>query len=485
MKQKFIITVLLAFVASTAVFSQTPSVPVPWERKSAPAVILGRLVDRDPKDKIPAFWGNNESLKGGGYPEFTTDSLTGTFTMVWDICYPLQHKFSGWTVMLFPGDTVRIVYNKKAFNEYQAYNRETPRDSITTLKLQELWKKAIHIEGASFDEPLPIKMKDIHLGVSRDFAKEHAFDTFDEWREVCWREFQDVVGQLDTLNLSTEEKEYRRMLIEQDYLNKLKNFMFVKKCSKLITDEDSLSMFEKQFTFKDPHASELTYYRKALGFFACMKNLFDEGKQYIQANGLEDSPLGRWFKELDEAKAVMTRVKSNQPVDESELSALSSEFQVQIREVQALMRKETTESKGKIRDLPEGKPQEWLPQIVAEHKGRIVFIDFWATWCGPCRLGMKEMEKVKEELVARGVDFVYITDTSSDSDEWVEDVAQHAGDHYIVPKDKKAEMQIPGYENAIPHYLIYDRDGKLVKTIRGWTGVDAMMQELDKVDINP
>ena len=158
---------------------------------------------------------------------------------------------------------------------------------------------------------------------------------------------------------------------------------------------------------------------------------------------------------------------------------------MQIREVQALMRKETTESKGKIRDLPEGKPQEWLPQIVAEHKGRIVFIDFWATWCGPCRLGMKEMEKVKEELVARGVDFVYITDTSSDSDEWVEDVAQHAGDHYIVPKDKKAEMQIPGYENAIPHYLIYDRDGKLVKTIRGWTGVDAMMQELDKVDVNP
>ena len=91
------------------------------------------------------------------------------------------------------------------------------------------------------------------------------------------------------------------MLIEQDYLNKLKNFMFVKKCSKLITDEDSLSMFEKQFTFKDPHASELTYYRNVLGFYACKENRFDEGRLYIQANGLEDSPLGRWFKELDDA----------------------------------------------------------------------------------------------------------------------------------------------------------------------------------------
>ena len=115
MEKKLIITILLAFAASTAMFSQSLSSSFPWERRSAPAVILGRLVDRDPGDKIPDFWGNNESLKGGGFPEFTTDSLTGTFTMVWDICYPIQHNFSGWTVMLFPGDTVRVDINKKAF----------------------------------------------------------------------------------------------------------------------------------------------------------------------------------------------------------------------------------------------------------------------------------------------------------------------------------------------------------------------------------
>ena len=64
----------------------------------------------------------------------------------------------------------------------------------------------------------------------------------------------------------------------------------------------------------------------------------------------------------------------------------------------------------------------------------VVFIDFWATWCRPCVNGMKEMENAKDELTARGVDFVY--------------------------------------DNAIPHYLIYDSKGKLVKTISGWTGMD-------------
>lgn len=485
MKKQTIITtiiVLLTLGACSPPHPKSSSALPMWERKSAPAVILGRFVDWKigDKDKYPGFWGNGESLKGNSFPEITYDSIAGTFTFGWDICYPLKHDFYGWSLMLLPGDTIRLDFDRAAFAGYEAYTR-LPADSVTTQKMQELWNRAIHIEGGTFQQPLPIQMKQMALGVSRDCAKTHARDTFDQWREVCWREFQDVVKQLDSLDLSMGEREYRRMLIEQDYLNKLRNFMFVKKSWKFITDKDSLEMFEKQFTFKDPHAAELTYYRNITGFYACLSNLFGEGKEYIEANGLGDSPLGRWFGELDEAKAVMTRAKAKLPVTEDQLKTLSPEFQEQIREVRTLMEQEPADSKGTCHDLPEGKPQEWLPKIVADHRGHVVFIDFWATWCGPCREGMKEMERVKDELTERDVDFIYITDTSSSAEDWLVYVERHAGDHYIVPNEKIKEMQIPDYDNAIPHYLIYDREGKLAKTISGWPGLEEMKTKIEAV----
>jgi hypothetical protein len=95
---------------------------------------------------------------------------------------------------------------------------------------------------------------------------------------------------------------------------------------------------------------------------------------------------------------------------------------------------------------------------------------------------MQEMKSVKPELKERGVDFVYITNTSSSIEDWLKHIDNQSGDHYIVPKEKMNGMQIPEFSGAIPHYLIYDREGKLVKAIRGWESVETMMQELEKVE---
>ena len=498
------ITLLLAVVVftacSTSITETTSALPL-WERKSAPAVIQGRYTDWQPGDKIypPDYWGNNESLKETTFPDATVDSIGG-FTLVWDICYPLSHHFHGWSILLCPGDTIQLDINSRALEEFVAYRRTTldrpACDSINST-LQTLWKKAIHTEGGTLEQPLPIHVVGLETGYDEEFVKAHLHDSFEEWRELCWEELQSVLQQLDSLTLSPAQREYHKLLCEQAYIDKLKGFMFPKTCydfyfkrdemkdyvaehhlvrdSICITDEAELEAFRQQLTLCDPHAADLTFYRSRSGFYVCHE------MDYLQANGLDDSPLGQWLKEVEKAKTVMARVKALQPVSESEIDSLAQEFQVQIREVQAQFKQETAGNEGVRRDLPKGSPQEWLPKIVAEHKDHIVFVDFWATWCGPCLMGMKEMESVKDELRARGVDFIYITNTSSNTKEWLKYISQHAGDHYIVPKEKQDDMQIPGYDNGIPHYLIYDREGQLVKAITGWSDVETMMKELKKV----
>jgi thiol-disulfide isomerase/thioredoxin len=57
------------------------------------------------------------------------------------------------------------------------------------------------------------------------------------------------------------------------------------------------------------------------------------------------------------------------------------------------------------KNLPDGK---LMDSIVSKYRGKVVVIDFWATWCGPCVAAMSESRELKAEMINKGVVFVYI-----------------------------------------------------------------------------
>lgn len=48
-------------------------------------------------------------------------------------------------------------------------------------------------------------------------------------------------------------------------------------------------------------------------------------------------------------------------------------------------------------------------KLVAAHKGKVMLVDFWATWCVPCRAETPELAKLASKLRARGFDLVTIS----------------------------------------------------------------------------
>lgn len=112
---------------------------------------------------------------------------------------------------------------------------------------------------------------------------------------------------------------------------------------------------------------------------------------------------------------------------------------------------------GHICELPDVAPAEMIKAIVSRYKGKAVYVDLWATWCGPCCNGIKAMKPHHDDFSADDVQFVYVTDESSPADKWNTMVVDMPGDHYRLKTMQGLEPAISG----IPRYLIFDREGNL------------------------
>lgn len=129
-------------------------------------------------------------------------------------------------------------------------------------------------------------------------------------------------------------------------------------------------------------------------------------------------------------------------------------------------------------------PEATLQAIFDRYKGKVVFVDFWETWCLPCRMAMKEAEPVKDALKGRDVVYLYFASGRSPENTWQKMVPMIRGEHYRLPDDvflyATERYRIAG----VPSYLILDREGKQTHFQVGFMGADRMkemlLEQLDK-----
>ncbi len=97
------------------------------------------------------------------------------------------------------------------------------------------------------------------------------------------------------------------------------------------------------------------------------------------------------------------------------------------------------------------------PFRLADNAGKVVVLDFWATWCGPCKKAVKELEEVHRAYASRGVVVIGISvDTGSDATARVRAFAAENGMTYpLVVDDGNVKKRYGAFR--IPATFIIDR----------------------------
>ena len=117
------------------------------------------------------------------------------------------------------------------------------------------------------------------------------------------------------------------------------------------------------------------------------------------------------------------------------------------------------------------------PMSNASLQGQVVLLDFWATWCAPCRKSMPELEALHRKLSGRGFTVVGISIDEGGTAK-VKKVVGAKKITYPIAVDSDERPAWEAFRvKAVPAAYLLDRDGRIVAQ---WTGIPADAKELER-----
>jgi thiol-disulfide isomerase/thioredoxin len=108
-------------------------------------------------------------------------------------------------------------------------------------------------------------------------------------------------------------------------------------------------------------------------------------------------------------------------------------------------------------------PDLTLSAIFSKYKGKVLYVDFWASWCGPCKNEMPNAAALKEKFAGKEVVFIYLG-YKDKTDNWLaarKDL-EIEGEHYLLDDKQIKEAEELFEINGIPHYVIIDKEGRIL-----------------------
>ncbi len=102
-------------------------------------------------------------------------------------------------------------------------------------------------------------------------------------------------------------------------------------------------------------------------------------------------------------------------------------------------------------------------KLIYPHRGKVIYVDFWATWCGPCGSQFPYSKDLHKALEGKDVVFMYLCGGGSKKPAWGAMIEQYGlkGDHHLLDEKQWGEVTNKFKIAGIPHYVLVDPSGQV------------------------
>ncbi len=121
-------------------------------------------------------------------------------------------------------------------------------------------------------------------------------------------------------------------------------------------------------------------------------------------------------------------------------------------------------SDAMLKKIANSSAKQIMDSIMQSNKGKVIYLDCWATWCGPCISEMPNSKELMKKMDAKDVAFVYMC-LNSEEKLWKASLAelQLTGQHYYLTKEQSTDIVKVFEVNGIPYYFLIDKKGVIVE----------------------